>query len=109
MSAAAFVDHAALVASKMIAREARGPGDIENAMRRIEARYAIPYSVLWALRYRRPKQIAASAFAGIQRAYDLECERQIKLIEHERAITQAKSGFAAALVRAADALVGEGD
>lgn len=33
-------------------REARGPGDLDNARARIEARYGLPAQVLWRLRYK---------------------------------------------------------
>lgn len=61
MSGVAIVDSAANMARDLVQREARGPGDLENAMRRIEARYGVPYATLWSLRYRKPKDIMASA------------------------------------------------
>ncbi len=30
-------------ANELLRRESRGPGDMENAMRRLETRYGIPY------------------------------------------------------------------
>lgn len=105
MNAATFVEHAGELASKMIARETRGPGDVENAMRRLEARYAIPYQALWQARYRRPKQIAAHVYAAIVAAYETECDRQAKLLEHERAITKAKGWPSEAFARASVELV----
>lgn len=107
MNAALFVDQAGELAGKMVAREMRGPGDIENAMRRIEGRHGIPYQSLWALRYRRPKEISAHVFFQICAAYDAECERQRKLLEHERKLVDAKGFLASALVRAADFVAGE--
>ena len=107
MNAATFVEHASLLAGKMVSREMRGSGDTENAMRRLEALRGIPYATLWALRYRRPKSIAADIYARIVAAYDHECDRQQQLLEHERAITKAKGAFAAALIRAAASLDSE--
>jgi hypothetical protein len=65
MNAATFVDSAGKLASYLVAREMRGPGDVDNAMRRLEARYGVPYQALWNLRYRRPKEIAAHVYAGL--------------------------------------------
>ena len=109
VSPTAFVDDAASKARWIVQREVRGPGDLDNAMRRVEARHGLPYSLLWSLRYRRSKDILTSYYVAILNAYEAECERQKKLIEHERAITRAKSGFAASLVSAADALASKTD
>jgi hypothetical protein len=43
----------------LVQREARGPGDMPNAMDRLEHRYGLPSGLLWKLRYRRPKDISA--------------------------------------------------
>ena len=104
MNAATFVDTAGKLAGQMLAREMRGPGDVDNAMRRLEARYGVPYQALWSLRYRRPKEIAVHVYAGIIAAYDAQCEQQAKRLEHERSITRAKGSIAEAFVRAADAV-----
>lgn len=42
------VAHAQEMTRAMVARECRGSGDMDNAMRRIEARCGIPHSTLWA-------------------------------------------------------------
>ncbi len=109
MSPTAFVEQASDMAKQMIARESRGSGDIENAMRRLEARYGIPYATFWASKYRQTKTIRADLFARIAAAYEAEFDRQHKALEHERSITKAKGAFAEGLVRAADALAGEKD
>lgn len=93
----------------LVQRESRGPGDLENAMRRIEARYGIPFSTLWSLRYRPPKDIFVSTFERLHAAYVAENERHQRLLKHEQEITKAKSRIASALVRAASALAGEED
>lgn len=77
------------MASSLVQRESRGPGDLDNAMRRIEQRYGVPYSVLWSLRYRTPKDILLGVFQKIQAAYQAECARQVSLLEHELTITKA--------------------
>jgi hypothetical protein len=109
MNAATFVDTAGKLAGHLVAREMRGPGDVDNAMRRLETRYGVPYQALWSLRYRRPKEIAAHVYAGIIAAYDAQCDQQAKRLEHERSITRAKGSIAEAFVRAADAVVREED
>lgn len=107
MSSAVFIDHAAELSRRMVARDARGPGDIDNAMRRLEARYGIPYSVLWALRFRKPKTLDVGVFARILGAHEAECDRQQRAIEHEREITRAKTAIGRLIVAASDALGGE--
>lgn len=109
MNAASFVDDAEKLAERMLELEVRGPGDIESAMRRIEARYGVPYQSLWNLRYRKPKEIAAHVYAALVAAYDDQCEKHARALDHERQITQAKSLFSRALVAASDALGCEKD
>jgi hypothetical protein len=77
------------MASAIVQREARGPGDLENAMRRIEQRYGVPYSFLWSLRYRPPKNLMVSAWTALRNAYRAECQRQARLLEHELKMTEA--------------------
>lgn len=88
------VEIAADYANRMIEREARGPGDTENAMRRIEATTGIGYWSLWSLRYRRRdlKTIAADQFQRIRNAYLATCERQLSALKHELAVEQARNG-----------------
>jgi hypothetical protein len=105
----AFVAEAQKWAGRLVQSESRGPGDIDNAMRRLETRYGIPYSLLYNLRYRPPRDLLVSHFARLEAAYVAECERQQRLFAHEREITKAKTRFGALLVRAADALVGESE
>lgn len=94
------------MASGLVQRESRGPGDLDNAMRRIEAKYGVPYSVLWSLRYRQPKDILLGVFTKLRTAYQAECARQAALLEHELTITKATdNGLDAALVEEIEALV----
>lgn len=83
------VEYAAQLSREMTQQEARGPGDIENAWRRFEARYAIPWRTFWALRYRKPAKIADDLAARITAAYYAQCESQrAKLaaqVEHAKA------------------------
>ena len=101
------VNFAKEMASRLVTREARGPGDLENAMRRIEARYGVPYGLLWGLRYRPPKDILLQPFQCLLAAYRAECERQMRQLQHEIKITKATAGANHPAVRAAEALVDE--
>jgi len=109
ISAEIFVSEASTKASWLVQREARGPGDLPNAMRRLEARYGIPYSTLLCLRYRKPRDILISVYVRICEAHRAECERQKRLLEHEAAMSTARTRFGAAIDRAAAALVSTKD
>lgn len=106
---AALVDSCAEWARRMTHTEARGPGDLENAWHRLEARYGVPWRLFWQLRYRKPKVIAAALYLRLLAAYQHECERQTRKLRDEIEITKNKIGADHAAVRAAAALVGEDD
>lgn len=103
-AAEGFVEEASTKASWLVQREARGPGDLPQAMRRIEARYGIPYATLLSLRYRRPKDIWISVYVRICEAHRAECERQKRLIEHEAAIADARTWIGKSVLAEAQAL-----
>lgn len=107
MSDAVYVEQASGWARALVRRESQGPGDTENAMRRIEARYGVPFAALWALRYRHPKGVLASIYFRLHAAYQHECERQMRLLRHELEITRQTAGADRAAVAAAQAVVGE--
>jgi hypothetical protein len=102
-----FVDECAEWALALTQRECRGPGDMENAWRRLEARYQVPTTTFWALRYRKPKDILASVYFRLREAYETECNRQIRKLQHELEITKAKAGAAHPVVVSVEALVRE--
>jgi hypothetical protein len=106
MTDAAYVDQAAGWARALTLREARGPGDTENAWHRLEARYGIAWRILWALRYRRPQSLTAYTFNLIHSAYVAECERQARKLQHEIEITKQVSSVAHPCLDEAAALVG---
>jgi hypothetical protein len=106
MSDAAYVDQAANWAKRLTLGEARGPGDMENAWQRLEARYGVPWRVFWALRYRKPSSVTAYIYQQLRNAYEAEREAQLRRIEHEKKI-EAKTGLGKALVGAALYLAGE--
>lgn len=92
-------------AGALVKRESRGPGDTENAMRRLEARYGIPWRTFWSLRYRPPRDILHGIYLRLHAAHQSECERQMRLLKHELEITKARAGSYPASVRAAEAMV----
>ena len=90
----------------MLQREARGSGDLNNAMDRLARRHHLPRATLWSLRYRPPKDIFASTYFAIRAAYEAETIRQAGILKHEIEITQAKDWIDTALVSAAISLAG---
>ncbi|RYG85271.1 MAG: hypothetical protein EON59_12565, partial [Alphaproteobacteria bacterium] len=69
------VDEAATWAETLLRREHRGPGDtIDAARARLARRHKLPEQTLWALRYRRPKDIAGSIYRALWRAYEAETQ-----------------------------------
>ena len=105
----AHVEEAAGIAKWLTRREALGPGDMENAWRRLEVRYGLPWRVFWSLRYRPPRSISSTVYAHLQAAYQAERERQMKLLRHETIITEKIAGSASPAVAAAKAALGETD
>jgi len=107
MSDAAYIDQAAQWSKELTRMKSRGPGDLDNAMRRVEREYEIDYSILYTLRYRRNrlKDIGVSVYMRLQAAYRAECERQMRKLLHEIEITKAVAGADHAAVVAAEAVV----
>lgn len=105
MSDAAYVDEAAAWARSLTQSEARGPGDLEPAWRRLEARYGVSWRDFWSLRYRKPAKVAASLYARLQAAHRAECERQMRKLQHELEITKKIAGPAHGAVVKAQAVV----
>jgi hypothetical protein len=75
----------------MVQRESRGPGDLDNAMSRIEAKYGLPFWTLWHLRRGKAKTVEASLLARIRGAYLDMCQRQASSLLHEIRIEAATS------------------
>jgi hypothetical protein len=109
MSDAAYLDQAAAWSKDLTRMKARGPGDTENAMRRVEREYGIDYGFLWSLRYRRERlrTISISVYEGLRAAYREECQRQMRKLENEIIKTEEIAGPDHAAVRAVKALVGK--
>lgn len=70
------VDVATARVRRMVQRESQGPGDIENALRRLEERYGLPFWSLWHIRKGKAKSCEVSLFARIEAAYFDMCGRQ---------------------------------
>jgi aromatic ring-opening dioxygenase catalytic subunit (LigB family) len=104
-----YIDRAVNWSKDLTRMKSRGPGDIENAMRRIEQEYGIDYGFLWSLRYRRQqiRSISISVYQKISAAYQAECSRQMRKLKHEIAITEAITGIGNAVVDAAKAACSE--
>lgn len=105
----AHVEEAAGIAKWLTQREALGPGDMENAWRRLESRYGLPWRLFWALRYRKPRAIASHFYERLHDVYRAECDRQMKLLRHETIVTEKVAGLASHSVRSAYALLDEDD
>jgi hypothetical protein len=73
----------------MVQRESHGPGDLDNAMRRIEAKYGLPFWTIWHLRKGKAKTVEASMLARIRGAYLDMCQRQASNLLHEIEIEAA--------------------
>lgn len=73
----------------MVQRESHGPGDLDNAMRRLEAKYGLPFWTLWHLRKGKAKTVEASLLARIRGAYLDMCQRQASNLLHEIEIEMA--------------------
>ena len=74
---------------QMIQAEARGPGDSEGAMQRLEQRYGIGFWTQDRLRKGRAKTCDTSLFQRIQHAYLDLCARQVTKLQHQIATQQA--------------------
>ena len=111
MPQVAYLDEAAEWSRTLTRMRARGPGDTENAMRAIERDYGVDYWILWRLRYRKSslRDIGVNAYMRLKAAYQAECERQMKKLQHEITITEQIAGPDSRSVRSARALLGEAE
>lgn len=99
------VNMAAGWADSLLKFESRGPGDLDNAMRRLARKTGVPYATFWKLRYRRPADVFASVYFRLRAAYEAECARQMDRLAHEVELTRTVAGAADPLVLAAEAVV----
>ena len=99
-------DQAQTWANDLVRRETMGPGDMPNAMRRLEQRYGIPWRTFWELRYRPPQDVLHGVWERLRQAHLAECDRQMRLLKHEIEITKATRPDAHS-VRSAETLANE--
>lgn len=107
MSDATYVDQASGWARWLTQHEARGPGDMDGAWRRLERRYGVPARMFWALRYRKPKTLSVGIYTRIKHAIDAERERQFQLLKRDLEITKGEAGHDHPAVVAAEIVVCE--
>lgn len=98
------VDAATEYVRTMVQRESRGPGDLDNAMHRLEAKYGLPFWSLWHLRKGKAKTVEASLLARIRGAYLDMCAQQAGNLLHEIEIEAAAGTADDADLDLADAL-----
>ena len=84
------VDLAVDYARKAVQSEARGPGDLEDAMRRLEATTGIGYWTWWGLWNKRRKLVDHDLFNRVRGAYLALCQRQLAKAQHALTIEAAK-------------------
>lgn len=101
------VDQASEWTHEMVMRDLRGPGDLENAMQRVGRRIGVGYRLLWNLRYRKPKDLPASAFLKIWTAWDEFQENQMKRLSDDVEAAQATPRHNHHFVASSAALVAE--
>lgn len=74
-------------ARELTAIEIKGPGDLEPAWRRLEARYGIPYSAFWSLRYVKDlKDVWASIHTMLRLAVEAERRTKFNNQHHQQTI-----------------------
>jgi hypothetical protein len=108
MTDAAYLDQAAVWSKDLTRMRARGPGDLENAMRSIERDYGLDYWFLYQLRYKRDrlKFLSVSVYERLKAAYQAECERQMRKLANDIKRTEEATGPDSSAVRAAKAVAG---
>lgn len=108
MSDAAFIDEAVEWSKKLTRMKSRGPGDVDNAMRRIESDYGVDYWTIWQLRYTRHriKSIGTGAYMRLKYAYEAERQRQRRLLSDDIETTERITGPDHPAVAASKAVVG---
>jgi hypothetical protein len=104
MRAEAFVEEASAWAKELVRGESRYPGDYLPAMKRVASKLGLPFTVLWALHYRKPKSLGVEKYAAIAKAY---ADAQARKRNQERESVQATTPLGKALLRASDYLVRE--
>lgn len=68
---------------RMTKLESDGPGDIDNALRRIGAKFGLGFWTLWHLRKGKAKSIDSTIYARIRSAYLELCATKARNLLHE--------------------------
>lgn len=101
----AHINDAKEMASFLLAREHRGPGDtIEAAAHRIQTKFGVPTSVLMRLRHRGVNDMLLSNFMMLANAYRVACERLDNAYEGEK-----RHAVNPKILRLADFVAGQKD
>lgn len=109
MRSAAFIDEASEWASVLVLRESRGPGDTENARRRVSDRLGVLYATLWGLQYRKPKTLEVSIYMRLRAAHEAFKARGKRAADGEAAKLAAVYTALAARLETTDAAFFGGD
>lgn len=76
-------------ADELTQMEIKGPFDLEDAWRRLEARHGIPFATFWSLRYRKElKDIWASLHRMLQMAVEHERSRKVAQLSHHQFVKE---------------------
>ena len=85
--------NAARIARRLIELEYRGPGDLEGAMYRLEAKTGISYWSWWHWRHRHPPEgVLRDTWDRLTDWYKIACAVQKKRFEEELEEAQALAG-----------------
>lgn len=76
-------------ARQLLELEARGPGDTDGALFRLEQRYGIGHNQIMHLRAGRAKSCDVSLFAKLRMAYLDLCAAKVRTLQHKIAIEEA--------------------
>lgn len=68
---------------RMTKLESEGPGDIDNALRRLSARFGLGFWTLWHLRKGKAKSCDSGLYASIRRSYLELCAIKASNLLHE--------------------------
>ena len=86
------VARAGVLVREMVRKEQTGPGDTDNALRRLARHYGIGFWTLSHLRKGNAKTCDTTLYERVRTAYLDLCVRQIEALQHEIAIEEAGRG-----------------
>jgi len=89
MTSAVFVKRARTWAEWLEDREAERASSRPMARDAVERRHRLPSGILYSLRYRPPKRIAADVYEALRAALIAACEREQERLEHQIAVARA--------------------